>query len=450
MQKHLQMLGIMLVSAVLFIGCGSKSDLTFDTEGNLENQGMDMSMDKDFNGTGNEMIQEVESIPKTAFVDSGVYTFYNEAAGCYLSYDGNRLVLNENPAEWMLKAALSGYHVYANGTELMLDIDNAYVAVGTEVKMWQYTGYDVQIWNISRNANGTYSILYSGDNRYCLGFAGESSMLQMRDEKNKMQEWIITDIGNAIPKEYLSFHSKNHIIELQLPLDILNTISEERLQQWANELERAYDSYYELTSFIPYKNIIVEAYKESEYEGYAGWVFDHSNIIHVDKSFLYEDLERMAAREQDWNFCVLHEMGHMFDCDRPWNFEPETMTDLKLAYVMEKNNAAAAPAQFPASTIFYGADIKDAYKTLSADFSKQYDVFGCVTRLLQIKDEIGWDVFKQVFYELQKNEANYIGISRQEKFELFIERLSYYSSKDIKAYFSADEWNTILFENSGV
>lgn len=410
-QKHLQMLGIMLVSAVLFIGCGSKSDLTFDTEGNLENQGMDMSMDKDFNGTGDEMIQEVESIPKTAFVDSGVYTFYNEAAGCYLSYDGNHLVLNENPAKWMLKAALSGYHVYANGT---------------------------------------YSILYSGDNRYCLGFAGESSMLQMRDEKNKMQEWIITDIGNAIPKEYLSFHSKNHIIELQLPLDILSIISEERLQQWANELERAYDSYYELTSFIPYRNIIVEAYKESEYEGYAGWVFDRSNIIHVDKSFLYEDLERMAAREQDWNFCVLHEMGHMFDCDRPWNFEPETMTDLKLAYVMEKNNAAAAPAQFPASTIFYGAEIKDAYKILSADFSKQYDVFGCVTRLLQIKDEIGWDVFKQVFYELQKNEANYIGISRQEKFELFIERLSYYSSKDIKAYFSADEWNTILSENSGV
>lgn len=33
---------------------------------------------------------------------------------------------------------------------------------------------------------------------------------------------------------------------------------------------------------------------------------------------------------------MLHEMGHMFDSGRGWNFESEAWTDLKLCYCLKR------------------------------------------------------------------------------------------------------------------
>lgn len=374
-----------------------------------------------------------------------IYTFYNEASGCYLSYQGNRLLLRNVPSKWVLKdAAGKGFHIYADHSDFLLDIDNAYVAEGTAIKLWGYTGYDVQVWKLSRNGNGTWSILYSGNPQYCLGFRNGNAILQLRNLYNKAQEWKVVDITDTQPKEYLSFQSRRGIVELQLPPDILRVISNLRLQQWTNDLETAYYSFYELTGFVPYRNITVEAYKPLKYQNIVAYVLDRSNIIHIDKQFVYEDLAKMKARKCDWNFCTLHEMGHLFDNNRPWNFEAELLTDLKLAYVLEKHGAAAAPSQFRASDVFYGAGILNAYKILGKDFSVHYDIFGCTGRFLEIKNRIGWKPYQQTFHYLQKNETAYQSISKPEKFEFFIKLLSYYSNNNIKQYFSANEWNAIL------
>lgn len=378
----------------------------------------------------------------TTVTDGGIYTFYSKTNNKYLSFNGNNLVLSDNACKWQFKYVQNnGYNVYAYETDLMFDIDNAYVAQGTTVKLWQLTGYDVQIWNVSKNANGTFTFLYNGNHSYCLGFNGSRAELQLRDTNNSMQEWELTDISANEPKQYLEFASKNNIIKLQLPLDILNVISEARLQQWAQELEKAYYTFYELTNYKPYETIVVEAYKPSKY---IGWVIDNSNIIHIDSTFIVDDLRKMASRKSDWNFCALHEMGHMFDMNRPWNFETELLTDLKLAYVLETNNVAAAPSEFDASTVFYGADIINAYNILGTDFSKNYDIFGATERFMKIKNDIGWEPFKKTFQNLQANEKLYSGYSKQQKFKKFVEKLSEYSGKDIKSYFSSDEWSTIL------
>ena len=152
----------------------------------------------------------------------------------------------------------------------------------------------------------------------------------------------------------------------------------------------------------------------------------------------------MSARDCDWNFCALHEMGHMFDLKRPWKFEGELLTDLKVAYVLEKNGVAAAPSEFQASENFYGADIIEAYDKLGKDFSKEYNIFGCTKRFLDIKADIGWEPFKQTFHYLQENEADYAGNSKQQKFENFVEILSGYGNIDVKSYFSTEEWNVII------
>ena len=98
----------------------------------------------------------------------GAYTLWNPAAGRYLSVRGRNLVLASAPLPWIFKqSGRNGFHIYANETDLLLDIDNANVAVGTTVKIWDYTGYDVQIWTVGQNSNRTYSLLYVGNPRYC-------------------------------------------------------------------------------------------------------------------------------------------------------------------------------------------------------------------------------------------------------------------------------------------
>lgn len=376
---------------------------------------------------------------------SGTYTFYNRAAGRYLSRSDRTLVLSAKPLHWTLKpSGKNGHYIYAHNTTLLLDIHNAWVTAGNTVKIWEYTGYDAQIWTVARNPSGSYSILHSADPRYCLGFDGERAVLQLRDRRNPGQEWTVTDVGAALPKDYLSVCGKGKVVELQLPTDIHRIISSARLQRWADQLEIAYGAFCELTGYLPFRGITVEAYKSAPNPGYAGWVYPNRNTIHIDKNFLYRDLTKMNARREDWNFCALHEMGHMFDFGKPWNFEAELMTDLKVAYVMEKLNAAAAPSEFAASVCFCGKEIARAYGRLGGDFSKNYNIFGCVKRFLDIKDQIGWAPFKNTFHYLQQNSGAYEGISDPEKFLLFVRTLSRCSGREVQAYFSSDEWNTIL------
>ncbi len=384
---------------------------------------------------------------KIVTVETGIYTLYNEKTSSYLSFNDKTLVLSKNPSNWRLNEVYDNkFHIYAEDTETLLDIDNAYVKEGTTIKLWTLTGYDVQLWSINKNNNGTYTIAYSGDNQYCLGFNGGKAQLQRYNANNPAQQWKLVDVNDTTKSKYRTYIGENGIIELQLPVDIIDVISETRLQKWANDLETAYYTFRELTNYTPYEHIIVQAYKE---EKYIGWVTNNSNIIHIDKDFIREDLAKMAQRDSDWNFCALHEMGHMFDMDQPWKFEAEVLTDIKVAYVLEKNGAAASPSEFSASEYFYGADIIKAYDRLGKDFSQNYNIYGLAKRFMDIKNDIGWEAFEKTFIYLKNNEASYVNSSNQKKFEEFVDRLSFYGNKDVKGYFSKDEWNVIINKTKG-
>jgi len=372
---------------------------------------------------------------------NGIYTFKNAKDGRYLSPNQGELSLSSTPKNWELKAKTENFfQIYSENSTKLIDVDNAYIASGTAVKMWQNTGYDAQLWQVSKNKSGTYSILCAPNTSYCLGFENGRAVLQQRNYDNTAQEWNITEQEN---KSYQTYLSKGEIIELQISSSVTSIIPKSRLAKWVDDLEKAYYSFYELTNFKPYEKIIIVAYKKCTEIGY-GYVIDNSNIIHIDKDLLVDDLKKMKARNNDWNFCALHEMGHMFDCNRAWNFEAEVLTDLKVAYVLEANSASAAPAEFDATNIFCGKDIINAYSSLGTDFSKSYDVYALAHRFLKIKNDIGWEPFKQVFHNLQSNNTSYSTATNQKKFETFITLLGNYSGKNIKSYFTQNEWNTII------
>lgn len=373
-----------------------------------------------------------------------VYAFYNKATGKYLSRQDRTLTLEAQPTPWLLRSSGMGdFYVYAYGSELMLDIHNAWVTEGNTVKLWEKSGYNVQLWTVSKNPNGTYSFLHTADKRYCLGFQGGQAVLQLRRDNAPMQEWVAKDISDTVTREYLCCVSKGGVVELQMPLDIYRVVSPARLQLMADRLEIAYDWFGKLTGHRPFRDVIVEAYKTCS-ENYAGWVYPDSNIIHIKVDFLYGDMEKLYARPDDWDFCALHEMGHMFDFGKPWNFEPELMTDLKVAYVLEKTGGCAELADAGKGVFYYGTDIVQSYRGLGEDFSETYDIFACVTRFLDIKAQVGWTPFRQTFHYLQEQSRAYANISRQEKLELFATCLSHYSGINVRGWFTDKEWNAIL------
>lgn len=385
------------------------------------------------------------SVLELVSINKGTYTFCNKRENKYLSYSNKTLTLSDTPVNWKLEHAASGFYVYADGTELLLDIDNAYLASGNTIKIWERTGYSVQMWRVVVNTNGTCSFISCADEQYCLGFENGKAVLQLRDSNNSAQEWEATTVTDTSPKEYVEYISQQNIIELRLPLNITDVISDSRLNKWVNDLEKAYFTFYDLTGYMPYEVVIIEAYKPiTKYENVLGYVYDGVNIIHIDGNFIRDDLSKMTKRVNDWNFCVLHEMGHMFDSQRPWNFESELFTDMKISYVLEQNNAGAELSEFGDGDVRYGKDIMKSYKLLSGNLSAKYEIFACCYKFMQIKEEIGWEPFKSTFHKLQKDEVKYRNISKREKLDLFVNTLSDYSGKDIKGYFTASEWNSIV------
>ncbi len=87
-----------------------------------------------------------------------------------------------------------------------------------------------------------------------------------------------------------------------------------------------------------------------------------------------------------------------------------------------------------------------SYEQMQGDLSAEYDIFACAYKFLQIKEQIGWEPIKQAFHKLQSEEALYTQASQTQKFEAFIDAISYYSNKNIKEYFTTAEWNSIMAE----
>lgn len=399
------------------------------------------------NSSNSSQDLESDASNRVESITAGTYRFRSKNDSRYLSFLDKSLILSEAPATWRVDRASVGFYVYGADSGLVLDIDNANVAGGTTIKLWEPNGYIVQKWEIVTNSNGTYSFLSCANEMYCLGLDGDKTVLQLREAENASQEWYGEAVVDDTLQKYATYCSSQGIFEIRLPSNITEVVSNERLQQWANDLEKAYFSFYELTSYKPYDYIIVEAYKPFTKHTYAaGYVIADINIIYVDGNFIRGDLAKMTNRVNDWNFCVLHELGHMFDMKMPWNFEAEALTDIKISYVLEQNNAGAELSSTGNESVRYGKDIMLSYKQMSGDLSAKYDIFACAYKFLQIKEEIGWEPFKQTFHKLQSEESNYISATGKEKFELFVNTLSNYSGKNIKSYFTTAEWNSIIEE----
>ena len=300
-------------------------------------------------------------------------------------------------------------------------------------------------WHIRENTDGTYSFYSHIDTQYCLSYKDNKFVAEKAADATGITSFNLDmkSRGTSVFDQYIS--SKGSItVRLHPDTKDYAKMSDERAQKWANDLNIAYDAFVELTSYPVYSNIVVKSYEQC---GHIGYVYTNGqyNVISIQRDFSLRDLEKMVKRDataaSDWNFCALHEMGHIFDTQTGWYFETEMMTDFKLAYCLSKGGSAS-PSEFPAETYFTYENIMDCYsnKVLGGTLLEkgEYGPYQAAHVMLRIQKQIGWEPFMKTYAWFI--ETNTKPAKTYEKFFTFIDKVSEYSGQDVQKLFTEREW----------
>ncbi len=312
--------------------------------------------------------------------------------------------------------------------------------------------------------------------KFCLAYSDGKFILQESTESVTPTgithfQLEMTRRGSDQCLQYIS--DKGHIA-LRLPKTAATRgrLTDARGQQWANDVELAYEAFIELTSYTPYDDIIVKAFAPSSYMAYIlggsspqfGRTYNTITVgtsgqPNAKNSWFVTDIRCLVLRgwgeHRDVNFGVLHEMGHMFDDSRGWKFETEMQTDMKLVYVLDKYGFCAVPSGAAPTTVYTGENIlEDCYfaagRTLRDMPTDQftddnYNIIEASGVFIRIKNEITWEPFKKAFAWYQANVGSSEVPSRNgDRFEFFVQKLDEYSEKDVRSLFEGNEYENLL------
>jgi hypothetical protein len=132
----------------------------------------------------------------------------------------------------------------------------------------------------------------------------------------------------------------------------------------------------------------------------------------------------------DLSFGMLHELGHMFDSQRGWNFESEAWTDLKLCYVLYKltlDHKDTDGLVFGCASADYQPGTCFTYKTMAEGLDIHahkgamvtvYGFFAAARLFLLMAYDFGWDPFIQTFHWYQDNGYTANDFERYERFTI--------------------------------
>ena len=307
-------------------------------------------------------------------------------------------------------------------------------------------------WRFIENEDGTVQFKFLSGSTVKLLEVTESGALACsnqgvaKGETNFKMNLISEDIKSY--EQYIS--EKGDIV---LRVSSMVKLKDARFQKLANDMQVAYETYYELTNFLPYESIIIRVYQN---EPYFGYVYQGWNVISFNVKNAISDLGNILGRDKldinDWNFCLLHEMGHMFDWGRGWRFHGEFATNMKVAYVLYANKdvgASAATSGYSYKKCFDGDTIVDMWNTCP----KMTEATGFnLDRVLYVfvsyAQSVGWDNVKKAYQEIQAMETQERNAVKC--LELFTDTMAKHApdNEHVKDRFQEGEWEMIVEEIS--
>lgn len=413
-------------------------------------------LEKKLNNTATSTEEELKVIPV------GVYEFVLED-GRKLAFEGKNVFFADQNAE------------SENNTHFLVSFQNA----GTDstgkkgVRYVIYTGSSVK--NSLYCLNNSVSVKESDDRLYNYNWRieeKEDGTIRLKNIAANTTKYLYVDkkgevaLGTAAQAEG-GISLKMNKLDEKLPFrqyisekgDIVLRISsmvklkDDRLKKLTNDMQVAYDTYHELTNYLPYESIVIRIYQSEPYFGYVygGW-----NVISFNLNNATSDLGMLNARDQlninDWNFCLLHEMGHMFDFGRGWRFHGEFATNMKVAYVLYANldvGAAAVTAGHNAATCYKGDEIVNMWNVCpKMTAATGFNLDRVLYLFVSYAESIGWDNVKKAYHEIQAmptQESNQVKC-----LELFTSTMAKYApnGEHVKDTFKEGEWEILLEEIS--
>ena len=367
-------------------------------------------------------------IPGVPLAGGNRWTIQN-AAGQYLAPVGRKLTLSDKPFSWQSVRRPEGALLLQTDGEnpLLLDVENAWFSAGNTVSLCENTGSDAQFWNLSSTEDGSWQLLCATHPEL-----GLSERFQLC-KSSQAAAWQVQCVGTDRAK-YFETDSADGAVTLQAEYRVLDLISRQRLQKLANDLSTAYGDYAELTGWQPYDRVYYNMY-ETIPEGYWGYA-TNTDTLHIDSDCIYADIrDNLSRRKNDWNFGLLHEMSHLFDMNKPWEFHAEVVCDYRLAYTVTKNNAAAVPADWYGAREYTGWEILEVYLG-DGPLSETLTVFSLTQKLVEITKQIGWEAAMEMF----RNYPSQVPDSPRAQLELFIDQLGKAGGIDARALFTPAEW----------
>ena len=242
------------------------------------------------------------------------------------------------------------------------------------------------------------------------------------------------------------FEQKSKHIRLRLKDEDASTVEPSTITNWLDNLDLVYEKYYDLIGEYPYNRNMITIFSVDTYPG--GWALAGNSILWY-QPYVRSTLLNIQSKG-DWSFGIMHEMGHNFapnigiEGNSNWNWSEEMFANFRMYYAVELLNATVV-----LDKVYTGSELKNYYKIYAGGSYENKIRKGMVEgahdgimyTLIRIKDEIGWDPFKQTFRYLYKTNTNLI--SNWQKFNLFLNQLSEFSGTDVRQTYPEGELDII-------
>jgi hypothetical protein len=224
----------------------------------------------------------------------------------------------------------------------------------------------------------------------------------------------------------------------------VNLFASGKYAAWRTKMDTAYANMLNLTGEAPYngEKITIQSTRDPMpgVWAYAG------NPIRWSKSGVTSQILAINA-DDDWSYGILHEIGHDFDSAR-WNFDAEFFANLKVTYVVDTNPAARVwTALIDSVPYINSSNLLAFYKTYApGSYDKTvalgtYDNDGLNYTFLKIKNQIGWEPFRQTFRYFNSLSTAAVPSTNLGKLNLFLSKLKDYSGTDIFVLLTVQERN---------
>ena len=358
-------------------------------------------------------------------------TYIRHINGLYLGMKDKTLHLSTERFLWKIES-------FENDRFYLKDINDKDIAEywWNNIQVAPDSGYTEQHWYLHSKDN--LILIEHVDTNKFLHYSINNELVVC--EENDYKEGFYFMFENPSFTDgynYIAIQSLTNKFSLRFEPRILNIVNQSWLKDWINDLEKAYYSLSRLVGFEPFPTIEIRTYTNCNHWGY---IYYGKPIIHINKVCFENEIIRMRKRKvRDISFGALHELSHLFD-KHYWIFDGEALANIKIPYVLQELDFIAA-FDDDRYTITHNNYVEELYKEHGRlDDIKGLFCSSLAAKFTEIATCVGWDVFSNAFKNFPALDSD----DRVLRFETFINKLSEYSSRNIRSMFTDAEWNSVI------